>query len=89
MNGSAVTLTLSEAVLRIDTVTVAYAAPASGDKLQDADNLKLPVPDFAAQTATNDTPEDTTPPIVRLGVDQRDDDDAHLRRGAGRDRDAV
>ena len=62
VSGSEVTLTLAEAVLRVDTVTVAYAAPATGDKLQDADNAQHPVPDFAAKTATNATPADTTRP---------------------------
>ena len=61
VSGSTVTLTLAEAVLRIDTVTVAYTAPATG-KLQDADNLKHPVPNFSAQTATNNTAADTTRP---------------------------
>ena len=62
VDGATVTLTLAEALLRVDTVTVAYAAPATGAKLQDADKLKLPVPDFAAQTATNVTPADGTGP---------------------------
>ena len=62
VSGDEVTLTLAEEVLRVDTVTVAYAAPATGDKLQDADNANHPVPDFSAQTATNATPEDTTRP---------------------------
>ena len=50
-------------MLRVDTVTVAYAAPATGDKLQDGDNAQLPVSDFSAQTATNATPADTTGPV--------------------------
>ena len=62
VSGSEVTLALAEAVLAIDTVTVAYEAPATGAKLQDEDNLNHPVPDFAAQTATNDTPADSTEP---------------------------
>ena len=62
VSSSTVTLNLAEAVLRVDKVTVAYAAPASGDKLQDADKAMLPVPDFPAQTATNATPADTTGP---------------------------
>ena len=62
VGSSTVTLALGEALLRVETVTVAYAAPATGAKLQDADKLKLPVPDFAAQTAANDTPADTTGP---------------------------
>ncbi len=62
VSGSAVTLTLAEAVSRIDAVTVAYTAPATGNKLQDADNLKHPVPNFPAKTATNNTPADTTAP---------------------------
>ena len=64
ISGSTVTLALAEAVLSLDTVTVAYAAPATGDKLRDADNASRLVPDFSAQTATNDTPADTAPPRV-------------------------
>ena len=45
-----------------DPVTVAYAAPATA-KLQDADNLKLPVTGFGdTETATNATAADTTGP---------------------------
>ena len=62
ISGSAVTLALAEAVLRIDTVTVAYAAPATGNKLQDADGENHPVPNFTAKTATNATPADETGP---------------------------
>ena len=62
VGGSTATLTLAEAVLAIDTVTVAYDAPATG-KLQDADGQKLPVTGFAdTKTAANATPADTTRP---------------------------
>ena len=67
VSGATVTLTLAEAVLRVDAVTVAYAAPATG-KLRDADNAKLPVTEFGAQTATNDTPADTTGPAFVSAV---------------------
>ncbi len=62
------TLTLAEAVLPVDTVTVAYAAPATGDKLQDADNAQHPVPDFSAKTATNNTTDSTPPSFVSATV---------------------
>ena len=62
VDGATVTLALAEELLRLETVTVAYTAPATGAKLQDADRLKLPVPDFAAQAVTNDSPADTTAP---------------------------
>ena len=60
VSGRKVTLALAEAVLRIDTVTVAYAKPST-NPLQDAD-MNLAVPDFAAQTATNRTAADETGP---------------------------
>ena len=63
VDGAEVTLVLAEAVLPADTVTVAYAAPATGAKLQDADNAKLPVTGFdGTKTVTNDTPADTNAP---------------------------
>ena len=62
VSGSTVVLTLAEAVLRVDTVTVAYAAGDDANPLRDSDNAKNPVADFAAQTATNGTPADTTGP---------------------------
>ena len=58
VRGRTVTLSLSEAVVRTDTLTVAYTAPASpsiGAKLRDADNDRLPVPGFTAQSVTNNT----------------------------------
>ena len=61
VSGATVVLTLAETLQRVERVTVAYAAPATG-KLRDADKLKLPAPDFAAQTATNNSPADTTKP---------------------------
>ena len=61
VSGATVVLTLAEELQRVETVTVAYAAPATG-KLRDADKLKLPVPDFAAKTAANNSPADTTKP---------------------------
>ena len=64
VSGSDVTLTLANAVRNGDTVTVAYAAPGTGAVLQDADNAKNPVPDFTAQTVTNNTPAETTPPAL-------------------------
>ena len=62
VSGSTATLTLAKAVLRVNTVTVSYAAPATGNKLQDADNGKNAVPDFADKAVTNNTPADTTGP---------------------------
>ena len=50
------TLSLAEAVLAGDTVTVAYTAPGAGAKLRDADHDELPVPNFTAQGAGNLTP---------------------------------
>ena len=68
VSGSAVTLTLAEAVQRIDTVTVAYAAPDT-NPLRDADNLKLAVTGFGdTKTATNDTPADTVAPTLVSAV---------------------
>ena len=85
VGGSAVTLALAAAVQPGDTVTVAYAAPATGAKLQDSDNAKHPVPDFSAQTVTNATRADTNGPGARLGVGERRGADDFLRRGAGRE----
>ena len=59
--GSAVTLTLAEAVVSIDPVTVGYTAPGT-DPLRDAANAMLPVPGFSGETVTNDTPADSTGP---------------------------
>ncbi len=61
VSGATAVLTLAETLQRVETVTVAYAAPATG-KLRDADKRKLPVPDFAAKTAANNSPADTTKP---------------------------
>ena len=62
VSGSTVTLALAEPVLAIDTVTVAYAKPAT-DPLRDADNAKLPVTGFdGTARATNATPPDVTAP---------------------------
>ena len=65
ISGSEVTLVLAEAVQPGDTVTVSYIQPpllAGHPFLKDADNLKLPVSGFTAQTVTNNTPADTTGP---------------------------
>ena len=62
VSGSTATLTLAEPVLRIRTLTVSYAAPATGDKLQDADNGKNAVPNFTDKAVTNATPADETRP---------------------------
>ena len=61
VNGTVVTLTLAAAVLDSDAVTVGYTAPET-NPLKDADNAMLPVPGFTAQTVTNNTAADTTPP---------------------------
>ena len=56
VRGRTVTLSLAEAVLSTDTVTVAYAAPTEpsmGAKLRDADNDQLSVPGFTGQSVTN------------------------------------
>ena len=58
VRGRTVTLSLAEAVVRADTVTVAYTAPTDpsiGAKLRDADNDRLPVPGFLPQSVTNNT----------------------------------
>ncbi|WP_419857168.1 SwmB domain-containing protein [Candidatus Palauibacter irciniicola] len=60
VSGSTVTLTLAAAVLDTDAVTVSYTPGAN--KLKDADKLLLPVPEFSAQSVTNNTPDDTTGP---------------------------
>ena len=63
ISGSTVTLTLAEPVAgSLLPVTVGYTAPAT-NPLRDADNAKNPVPDFAAQSVTNNT-TDTTPPGI-------------------------
>ena len=62
-----VELTLAEAVVPVDTVTVGYAAPAT-DPLKDSDNANLPVPGFSGQTVTNDTPRDSTVPTLSSGA---------------------
>ena len=65
VSGSTATLTLAAALLSTASgVTVSYAAPTTGNKLQDADNGKNAVPDFADKAVTNDTPPDTTAPAV-------------------------
>ena len=64
ISGSAVTLTLAEAVAPIDTVTVAYTAPST-DPLRGSDGLKPAVTGFGdTKTVTNDTPADSTVPTV-------------------------
>ena len=63
ISGTAVTLNLAEAVLRVQTVTVGYTAPAV-KPLRDADGANNPVPGFTGKAVTNDTPADTTPPRV-------------------------
>ncbi len=62
VSGSTVTLTLAEAVLRVNTVTVGYTPGTN--KLKAADNAMLLVPGFTAKAVTNDTPADTTLPTV-------------------------
>ena len=62
VEGATVTLALAEAVVAIDTVTVAYAKPEM-DPLRDADNAKLPVTGFdGTARAANATPPDVTAP---------------------------
>ena len=86
VSGSGVTLTLAEAVRNGDTVTVAYTAPGTGAVLQDADNAKNPVPDFTAQTVTNNTPVDTTAPSFVSASMNGTTLTVDLQRGAGRER---
>ena len=61
VGGSTARLRLAAAVLRVQTVTVAYAAPQAGP-LRDADRAKHPVPGFGAQAVTNNTPADKAAP---------------------------
>ena len=56
VSGTQVTLSLAEAVLGTDTVTVTYNDPNSGGKLRDDDSRELPVRDFPARSVTNNTP---------------------------------
>ena len=60
VSGLTVTLTLAEAVLRVDTLTVGYTPGTN--TLKDSDNAMEEVPGFSAQAVTNDTPADTDPP---------------------------
>ena len=60
VSGSTVTLTLAAAVLRIDTLTVAYTPGAN--KLKAAANAMQEVPGFSGKAVTNNTPEDKEPP---------------------------
>ena len=60
VNGAVVTLTLGRPAVHGETVTVTYTPGTN--PLRDADNARLPVPAFTAQTAANNTPADTTPP---------------------------
>ena len=56
VRGTQVTLSLAEAVLRTDTVTVAYTDPGSGARLRDDDSRELPVKSFPNRVVTNNTP---------------------------------
>ena len=56
VRGTQVTLSLAEAVLRTDTVTVAYTDPGSGARLRDDDSRELPVKSFPNRVVTNSTP---------------------------------
>ena len=55
VSGTRVTLSLAEAVVSTDSVTVSYAAPGTGAKLRDADHDAIPVPNFAGQGVENYT----------------------------------
>ena len=67
VSGATVALTLAETLLRVETVTVAYAAPATGAKLEDAERQTGPVADFPARAVTNATPADTAGPVIVSG----------------------
>ena len=56
VSGSTVTLTLAAAVRNGQTVTVSYAAPATGSKLQGASPGLGPVANFTDKAVTNNTP---------------------------------
>ena len=60
--GSTVTLTLAEAVTRLDTVTVSYEAPGT-NPLRDAGNAMLPVADFTDEPVENTTTDTTVPTL--------------------------
>ena len=62
VSGKTVTLTLAEAVLSIDTLTVGYTPGTN--KLKDSDKEMNPVPGFTGKAVTNNTPADTTRPTV-------------------------
>ena len=56
VRGTQVTLSLAEAVLGTDAVTVAYTDPGSGGRLRDDDKRELPVKSFPNRSVTNNTP---------------------------------
>ena len=56
VRGTQVTLSLAEAVLGTDAVTVAYTDPGSGGRLRDDDKRELPVKSFPNRVVTNNTP---------------------------------
>ncbi len=68
VSGTQVTLSLAEAVVRTDTVTVAYTDPGTGGRLRDDDNWELPVPSFQARSVTNNTPAPAGPEFSRAAV---------------------
>ena len=77
ISGSSATLTLAEAVRAHQTVKASYTAPVN-NPLRDSDNARNPVPDFAAQSVTNNT-TDTTPPGIE-SVQIRGNTDHHFQR---------
>ena len=88
VDGSTVTLTLAEAVLAIDAVTVAYTAPET-DPLQDSDNRDAPGDGVLGQVGDQRHAGGQHGADVRLGGGEREDGHHHLLRGAGRERESV
>ncbi len=71
VRGTQVTLSLAEAVLRTDTVTLHYQAPTTGGRLRDDDKRELPVKSFQSLGVTNNTPATTAPQFSSAEVNRK------------------
>ena len=83
ISGSTATLTLAEAVRAHQIVTAGYTPPGN-NPLRDSDNARNPVPDFTAQSVTNNTIGHDAAGY-RERADHREHADHHLQRAPGRE----